>query len=57
MHTFVCFHVEFQFGMALELQVSKGKFPSLVPRPFPAPVLIACSIKTEGKTWEKESCA
>ena len=28
---------------------------SLVPRPFPAPVLIACSIKTEGKAWEKES--
>ena len=25
---------------------------SLVPRPFPAPVLIACSIKTEGKAWE-----
>ena len=30
---------------------------SLVPRPFPAPVLIACSIKTEGKAWEKESRA
>ena len=24
---------------------------------FPAPVLIACSIKTEGKAWEKESRA
>ena len=30
---------------------------SLVPRPFLAPVLIACSIKTEGKAWEKESRA
>ena len=28
-----------------------------VPRPFPAPVLIACSIKTEGKAWDKESRA
>ena len=33
------------------------KLYSLVPRPFPAPVLIACSIKTEGKAWEKESRA
>ena len=32
-------------------------YVSLVPRPFPAPVLIACSIKTEGKAWEKESRA
>ena len=31
--------------------------PSLVPSPFPAPVLIAYSIKTEGKAWEKESRA
>ena len=30
---------------------------SLVPRPFPAPALIACSIKTGGKAWEKESRA
>ena len=34
-----------------------GFHSSLVPRPFPAPVLIACSIKTEGKAWEKESRA
>ena len=35
-------------------QIGFLDFTSLVPRPFPAPVLIACSIKTEGKAWEKD---
>ena len=50
--------VMFGCGSAITTGVQSHSIDnSLVPRPFPAPVLIACSIKTEGKAWEKESRA
>ena len=50
-------HSKLVSTMDSHLTPSVCTYASLVPRPFPAPVLIACSIKTEGKAWEKESHA
>ena len=49
--------VMFDVSPRLHDLIMHAEHVSLVPRPFPAPVLIACSIKTEGKAWEKESRA